>query len=546
MDKQRADQIITEYFQKIYGFAIKKCYSYEEAEELCSEILQEVYTSLRRAEEVINVEGYIWRISEHTYAKYVSSRKKQEGISIDGINGIDGMEIPVYDEYALDDSDDELRRMRMEVAFLTEKRRRIVYCFYYENKSISAIAKEMDLPEGTVKWHLNKARKELKEGFSMDRKIGRLGLAPVTAAEIGHNGSPGANGGPGFYLEDKLNLNIVYSVYHTPRTIEEIAEEMGLTLVYLEDKINFLESNGFLVRTTGNRYTTFVAFSPEEYSLELHEKEYMAQVRIAEILAKEYAPLVREAVRNMDAVYIPGGNRELFEAAAVFYGISNKCSIPIHKDLSKYLIKTTAGGSFIALVELNRRQSDPDYVPTMEIPSCWACGDMNRISEKYPSVYAWANDTKYCSREGRWENNLVSDYEYLYELVRGEISDNAANKEKINRLRERKFLTAENAVNIMMAKGTAKDFFARIPELDNSLKEKFAEIALEYVMNEARNYPPQMQDLVVTRGVRNFTGAFVAVMTMDILYKDGTFRPLTENERVTSNLIMFSDVLPTA
>lgn len=541
MDKQQADQIITEYFQKIYGFAIKKCYSYEEAEELCSEILQEVYTSLRRAEEVVNVEGYIWRISEHTYAKYVSSRKKQEGISI---NGIDGMEIPVYDEYALEDSDDELRRMRMEVAFLTEKRRRIVYCFYYEDKSISTIAREMDLPEGTVKWHLNKARKELKEGFSMDRKIGRLGLAPVTAVFIDHSGAPGANGGPGFYLEDKLNLNIVYSVYHTPRTKEEIAEEMGLTLVYLEDKIDFLESNGFLVRTTGNRYTTFVAFSPEEYSLELQEKKFKEQLRIAGILAKEYAPLVREAVRDMDAVYIPGGNRELFEAAAVFYGISNKCNIPIHKDLSKYLIKTTAGGSFIVLVGLNPKQSDPDYVPTIENPDCWACGDMNRISEKYPSVYAWATDTKYCSREGLWENNLVSDYEYLYEFVRGEICDNAANKEKINRLRERKFLTEENAVNIMMAKGTAEDFFAGIPELDNSLKDKFAEIALEYVMNEARNYPPQMQDLIVTRGVRDFIGAFVAVMTMDILYKDGTFRPLTENERVTSNLIMFSDVLP--
>ena len=540
MDKQRADQIITEYFQKIYGFAIKKCYSYEEAEELCAEILKEVYTSLRRAGEIINVEGYIWRISEHTYAKYVSSRKKQEGISIDG------MEIPVFDEYALEDSDDELRRMRMEVAFLTEKRRRIVYCFYYEDKSISAIAREMALPEGTVKWHLNKARKELKEGFSMDRKIGKLGLTPITAASIDHSGAPGANGGPKFYLEDKINLNIVYSVYHMPRTIEEIAEEMGLTPVYLEDKINFLESNGFLVRTTGNRYTTFVAFSPEEYSLELREKEYLEQMRIARILAKEYVPLVRKAVRDMDAVYIPGGNRELFEAAAVFYGISNKCGIPIHKDLSKYQIKTTAGGSFIAMIELNKKQSDPDYVPTVEIPSCWACGEMTRISKKYPSVYAWATDTKYCSREGTWENNLVSDYEYLYEFVRGEICDNAANKEKLNRLRERKFLTEENTVNIMMAKGAAKDFFARIPELDTSLKDRFAEIALECVMNEAGNYPPQMQDLIVTGGVRNFTGTFAAVMTMDILYKDGTFRPLTENEKVTSNLIMFSDVLPTA
>ena len=32
MEKQKADQIITEYMQKLYGFAIRKTYSYDEAE----------------------------------------------------------------------------------------------------------------------------------------------------------------------------------------------------------------------------------------------------------------------------------------------------------------------------------------------------------------------------------------------------------------------------------------------------------------------------------------------------------------------------------
>ena len=189
MDKQRADQIITEYLQKIYGYAIKKSYSYDEAEELCAEIIHEVYLSLRKVKEVSNVEGYIWRISEHTYSKYVSSKKKHEGISIDGVI------IPYFEECSLEDSDDEIKHLRREVAFLTIKRRQIVYRFYYENKSISAISREMDIPEGTVKWHLNKARIELKEGFSMERKIGKLGLKPITAISIGHSGDPGANGG---------------------------------------------------------------------------------------------------------------------------------------------------------------------------------------------------------------------------------------------------------------------------------------------------------------------------------------------------------------
>lgn len=67
----------------------------------------------------------------------------------------------------------------------------------------------------------------------MERKIGKLGLSPIVASSIGHSGQPGSQGGPEHYLGDKLNLNIVYSVYHSPKTKEEIAEELGVTLVYI-------------------------------------------------------------------------------------------------------------------------------------------------------------------------------------------------------------------------------------------------------------------------------------------------------------------------
>ena len=303
MDKQKADQIITEYLKKIYGFAIKKSYSYDEAEELCAEIVCEVYLSLRKADEIISMERYIWRISNYVYSKYVSSRKKHEGISIDG------MQIPYWENDAFEESEEELSRLRREIAFLKEKRRQIVYRFYYEDKSISVIAKEMEIPEGTVKWHLNKAKIELKEGLLMERKIGKLGLSPMNATGFGHSGSPGRNGGPEFYLRDRQNLNIVYSVYYSPKTKEEIAEELAITPVYLEEKINFLEENGFLVKTAGNRYTTYVRFDSGRYSLELQENRLKLQLRIAEILAEEYVPLVREAVKEVKNVYLPDGNR---------------------------------------------------------------------------------------------------------------------------------------------------------------------------------------------------------------------------------------------
>ncbi len=554
MEKQQVDKIITEYFQKLYGFAAKKCYSYQETEELCSQIVLEVYLALLRAEELYNVEGYIWRISQNTYSRYVCAQKRQSSVSLDGIWEEDmiGRYFLKVDTYDFDDdAQEEIKRLNREIAFLTKKRRQIIYLFYYQNQSIRTISREMKLPEGTVKWHLNKARNELKEGFSMERKVGKLGMAPIQAESYGHSGDPGPIGATKYYLGDKINLNIVYSVYHSPRSIEEIAEELGIVPAYLEDKIHFLEDNGFLVKTAGNRYTTYVDFSPEEFSLEFEEKTLKCMLQIAQELAEHYVPVVREAVKDFADVYIPGGNRQLLEAAAVFYGVLNKCNTWTNKSLSKYFIKPVAGGDFIAMVDLSMRQSDPDYIPTLKLPSYWSCGNMNRTSGKYPSVYAWSVDTRYSSRRGGWENNLYTDYEAVYEFVTGVIGDGGDGAEKISRLRERGFLTKDNRIGIMMVKGDAEHlydqeaFFQKIPALEESLKRKYTDMALEYAMNNARRYPPQMQDLLVSWGVNGFIDQRCALMVMDILYQNGCFRPLAEEEMAASTLIMFSDTLPT-
>lgn len=537
MNKQKSDELITKYLPKVYGFAVTKSFSYDEAEDLCADIISELYRSLLKSGKIYNTDGYVWRISEHVYSKFVTSKKKHEGISIDG------MEIPFQDEYFTNENDEQLIRLRREISFLTKVRRKIVFSFYYENQSIAAISANMKLHVGTVKWHLNKARNELKEGFVMERKIGKLGLNPVKATNFGHSGNPGTNGGPEFYLGDSLSLNIVYSVYYEPKTREEIAEELGVTPVFIEDKIDFLGNNGFLVKQAKNRYTTYVKFNPETFSLELAENKLKKQMEIAELLARDYAQLILKAVADYPNVYIPSGNRELFEAAAIFYGVANKCQIPINKDLSKYSIKTTAGGDFIACIDLPQKQIDTDYVPTLQPQNLYACGNMTRYSDKYP-VYSWSIDTKYCSRKGHWKNNLTSDYEYLYELMTGTISDTPANSDKFKRLRERQYITDDNEVNIMVVNGKAEDFFNKIPDLDEASKKLFAGYALESAEMTAKNYPIQMRDLIISWNAGGFVSNSVAVMVMDILYKNGIFKALTENEKVTSDLFMFTDRLP--
>ena len=538
MEKHQADKMIIEYLPKIYGFAVKKTFAYDEAEELSSDIVTEVYLSFLSAKEIVNPDGYVWRISEHVYSKFVSSKKKREGISIDGMDFPD--DTTIMDE----DSKAEIDLLRREIAFLTATRRKIVYSFYYENKPVSGIAKETGVPAGTVKWHLNKARKDLKEGFIMERKIGKLGIKPIEALGFSHSGTPGKNGGPEHYLKNKLNLNIVYSVYHEPKTLTEISEELGVTPVYIEDNVKELEANGFLVMTAGNRYTTYVEFNPETYSLEQSDKRLQKQTEVAELLVQEYVPMVRSAVADIKDIYIPSKNRELLESAAIFYAVSSKCGIPVKTDISRYRIKTLDGGNYTAYITIPSTQRDPDYVMSKIHPSYLVCGTMARWSEKYPTVYSWSSDTRYCSRKGAWENNLTSDYEYLYEFITGAIKDTPANKEKFDRLREREFLTTDNKVNIMVICGEHDEFFSKLPPLNEELKKNFADFALEQAMLISKDYPSQMRDLIVTYNVNNFIGRTVALMVLDILYENGTFRPLTEEEKVTSNLLMFCDKLP--
>ena len=537
MDKQTADRLITEYLPKLYGFAVKKAFSYAEVDELCADIVAEVYTSLRKADEIVNVEGYIWRISEHAYSKFVSRKKRHEGVSIDGVV------LPYYDDTRLE-TEEEIKILRREIAFLTQKRRQITFWFYYENRSVADIARNLGMPEGTVKWHLNKARLDLKEGFSMKRQVGTLGLSPIGASDFAHSGRAGNNGGPEYYLYDKMNLNIVYSVYFEPKNMVEIAEELGVTPVFLEDKIAWLEENGFLVRRKDDRFTTYVRFFPTTYSQEQQDRILSAQKEVAQILVKEYVPLVREAFKNDANVYIPSGNRELFEAAVIFWAIQEKCGLPFEKDLSPYYIKTADGGEYIVYVYSKHTCTDPEYVPSESFPSYEMCGQMTRDSGKYPSIFAIAWDSRFCSRKGYWKNNLPTDYDYVYEWMSGMLDDSLANAEKVARLREKKYITEDGKVNIMVVNDAASSFAERFPALDEAVKKQFYDFALEQAMLEAKAYPPQMQDLVVADTVRSFISRTVGMMVLDILYENGTFRPLSEQDKVSANLLMFCDRLP--
>ena len=231
MDKQTADKKIYEYRDRIFGFAMEKTRNVDQADELASDIICEVYRSFLRGGDIVNVDGYVYRIARNVWAKYV--RRLTENRSFEDI---DNVVIPYYDSRG-DDNSEEIAALRREIGYLSDRQRQIVYMHYYRELSVSEIAKRLNISAGTVKWHLSDARTKLKEGITMTINEQNLELNPIKFTSMGHGGSPGSTGDTMDMFDTRLKQNIAYSCYWQPKTLEEIARELGVPQVYVADNL---------------------------------------------------------------------------------------------------------------------------------------------------------------------------------------------------------------------------------------------------------------------------------------------------------------------
>ena len=162
MKKQDVETIVADYLKPVFGFALKRCKNRQDAEDLSQEIMVRVFGSLLKREDIDDPGRYIWTVAHHALSNYYrDGNKRSFGLSPEEITeGVtDGPDISsgmILRE--------ETERLQHEIAYLSSLQRRIVVAYYYEKKKQAQIAAELNLPLGTVKWHLFEAKKNLKRG----------------------------------------------------------------------------------------------------------------------------------------------------------------------------------------------------------------------------------------------------------------------------------------------------------------------------------------------------------------------------------------------
>ncbi len=541
MNKQTADKYIYAYRDRIFGFAMSKARNVEAARDLASDIICEVYSSFLRSDNIVNLDGYVYRIARNVWAKYA-----QRLIQSKSFENIDEIIVPYYDSTDEDETE-MLKALRNEIGCLSDKQRRIVYMHYYESLSVAEISKLLNISSGTVKWHLSDARTKLKEGITMSINEKNLSINPIYFSSMGHGGEPGTTGDTSNMFDTRLKQNIAYVCYHQPKTLEEISRALGVPQVFIADNLEKLVDFAYIDRLDNSKnpkYRTNMVIS----SSSTHNINEILD-RAADFLCKKFFPKAFEDFKSDPEHY--GFSCSDNDINFMLYSFLLVCQLRFetlldYNDIRRFQVKRPDGGNFIAYAHV---ADDIDAKNDSKYNPYWACGHMIRNkwcrtpeeTQTHDCAFeSVSTNCRFTDRNGDWSDNLNSDWEALTKfIVRGKDS---LSPEEYKRITDKGYIFGDTVQPVIFRAKLAPDdetlsysavrlLEEKIPLPDEitELNKKLSEEAFEILKND---YPEHIRPIVkVTRcsGIISQTG--VLPRCIERLLENGLLKPLTDVQR---------------
>ncbi len=266
-------EVIEQYVDKVYAYAIRRTFTEEEAADLSQEILYTVLRELHKLRDDRKLEPWLWSIADNITKSFSRKQGKQRAMFT--------YDIPedLMQEEKPDEEEKELyASLRKKIAGLSQMYRDIIILHYYDGLSTKQISERLSIPEGTVTWRLSEARKKLKKECN---HMEESALRPKQLY-IGIYGSGNYNGEtipfPSVYISDALSQNILYYCYEEAHTIEELSKLCGVPAYYIEERIEHLLKHDAILETAKGKYRTdFIIYSDKHgiYCEEHAEKTLM-------------------------------------------------------------------------------------------------------------------------------------------------------------------------------------------------------------------------------------------------------------------------------
>lgn len=161
-------QRIIESYQKLVWHVVSRMVAKSDCEDLCQDIFIKVYKNLRSFKFESKLSTWIGRIAYNCSVNHLQKKKPDlyEDVSPEGMT-LDSLESESILPDMSADNQNIAEILREEISLLPSQYRTILTLFHLEEMTYNEISKITKLPDGTVKSHLFRARKMLKERLEM-------------------------------------------------------------------------------------------------------------------------------------------------------------------------------------------------------------------------------------------------------------------------------------------------------------------------------------------------------------------------------------------
>jgi RNA polymerase sigma-70 factor, ECF subfamily len=159
-DVDAFEKILTVYEQQIFHYLYKILGQRQDAEDATQETFLKIYKNLKKIDLQKNFRAWLYKIATNTAYDRLRKKKLRPELFLDDINTIETME----DESAYDRIEGIENKKVIEEALQKIKPgyKSILLLFYKEELSYEEIAEALSIPLNTVKSHIFRAKKSLK------------------------------------------------------------------------------------------------------------------------------------------------------------------------------------------------------------------------------------------------------------------------------------------------------------------------------------------------------------------------------------------------
>lgn len=235
----------------IYKTALAKTKDADLAEDFVQETYLYALSALAKGTKISNPKAYLLSVLRNRFFMDLRERYKISTIYYDEMPKELSLEENLSDTII---RSEEMKAIRRELAFSKKTYRDVMVLYYMKNQSVAQIAKTLSIPLGTVLSRLDAGREKVRKGVETMEAYQTNSYQPEKLS-IMINGRTGQNMQPFSCAKSSMEQNILIIAYEKPLAVSEIAQAIGVPMVFVEETVEKL-LDAQLMKRVGTRVAT--------------------------------------------------------------------------------------------------------------------------------------------------------------------------------------------------------------------------------------------------------------------------------------------------